>query len=229
MSAGPVRTGAASGVEPEVTVARYSVFTRINHWTLAGTFILLSLTGLVLFHPFFFPLSALFGGGPVVRWLHPAIGVVLMAAWAIMFLRFWKPNLPENTDVLWLKSIRSVLAGDEEKVPEVGKYNAGQKLVFWSFALLVPGLFLTGLVIWDQYFYNWTSIPQKRLAVLAHAFLAMAMITVWIMHAYAAVWVRGTLQAMTRGYVSGGWAWRHHRKWLRDLVSGRKQPPAAAE
>ena len=114
-----------------------------------------------------------------------------------------------------------MLAGKEENLPEIGKYNAGQKLVFWSFGLLVPALFLTGLVIWDQYFYSWTTIPQKRAAVLAHALAAVGMITVWIVHAYAAVWVRGTIRAMTRGSVTGGWAWRHHRKWLRDLVGGR--------
>ena len=44
------------------------------------------------------------------------------------------------------------------------------------------------------------------------------MICVWIVHVYAAIWVRGTIRAMTRGQVTGGWAWRHHRKWLRELV-----------
>jgi formate dehydrogenase subunit gamma len=44
---------------------------------------------------------------------------------------------------------------------------------------------------------------------------------VWIVHVYAAIWVRGTIRAMTRGSVTGGWAWKHHRKWLRELVSGK--------
>jgi formate dehydrogenase subunit gamma len=30
---------------------------------------------------------------------------------------------------------------------------------------------------------------------------------------------RGTVGAMTRGQVTGGWAWRHHRKWLKELVT----------
>ena len=47
-----------------------------------------------------------------------------------------------------------------------------------------------------------------------------SIICVWIVHVYAAIWVRGTIGAMTRGQVTGGWAWRHHRKWLRELVSG---------
>lgn len=220
---------AAIRPEPQVTVSRYSAFTRVNHWTLAACFITLSLTGLALFHPSLYGLTNLFGGGQVVRWLHPWIGVVIMVAWAVMAIRFWRANLPERSDVVWASKIKDVIAGNEENLPEVGKYNAGQKLVFWAFFLLVPGLFLTGLAIWDQYFYAWTSIPQKRAAVLAHALLAIGMMTVWIVHAYAAVWVRGTLRAMTRGYVTGGWAWRHHRKWLRDLVSGRPKTVTPAQ
>lgn len=224
-AAGPQAGGAA--VEPRVTVRRYSVFTRVNHWTLAVSFVLLSLTGLALFHPSLYGLTALFGGGQIVRWLHPIIGVVLIVAWLVMFVRYWHHNLPDSTDVAWMRSVRAVLKGDEDNVPEVGRYNAGQKLVFWAFALLVPGLFITGVVIWDEYFAPLTSIEQKRMAVLAHALLAVGMITVWITHAYAAVWVRGTLRAMVRGDVTGGWAFRHHRKWLRDLVRGERQPKTA--
>jgi formate dehydrogenase subunit gamma len=214
---------AAGQAKPRVTVSRYSVFTRLNHWTLATCFVLLALTGLSLFHPSLFWIAGLFGGGAVVRWLHPWIGVVLIVAWLVMFVRFFRANLPERGDGEWLARSRDVLSGHEENLPEVGKYNAGQKLVFWTFSLLVPGLFLTGIAIWDQYFYGWTTILQKRAAVLAHALFAIGMITVWIVHAYAAVWVRGTIQGMTRGYVTGGWAWRHHRKWLRELVVGRRK------
>ena len=212
--------------EPRVTVGRYSVFTRINHWTLAICFVLLAVSGAALFHPSMFGLTALFGGGQMTRWLHPVIGCVLMFAWLVMFVRYVRFNLPEKSDSAWLTRPGAVLRGQEEALPEVGRYNAGQKLVFWAFALLVPGLFLTGLVIWDEYFFEWTTIPQKRVAVLAHSLLAIAMITVWIVHAYAAIWVRGTIQAMTRGYVTGGWAFRHHRRWLRDAAAGRRETPA---
>jgi len=217
---------ATDDAHPRVTVGRYSVFTRVNHWILALSFVLLALSGLALFHPSFFGLTVLFGGGQTTRWLHPMIGVALLLAWIVMFVRYARFNLPENTDFAWLKGVRAVLRGDDDALPEVGRYNAGQKLVFWAFTLLVPGLFLTGLVIWDEYFYDWTSIPQKRVAVLAHALFAIGMITVWIVHAYAAIWVRGTIRAMTRGYVTGGWAFRHHRKWLRELVAGRRSRPS---
>jgi formate dehydrogenase subunit gamma len=49
----------------------------------------------------------------------------------------------------------------------------------------------------------------------------VSIICVWIVHVYAAIWLRGTFSAMTRGHVTGGWAWKHHRKWLKELVAGK--------
>ena len=54
-----------------------------------------------------------------------------------------------------------------------------------------------------------------------------SIICVWIVHVYAAIWVRGTIRAMTKGQVTGGWAWRHHRKWLRELVTGKRDDQSA--
>ena len=59
-------------------------------------------------------------------------------------------------------------------------------------------LICTGIVIWDQYFYPLTSIAQKRWAILVHSLAAVTIICVWIVHVYAAIWVRGTIGAMTR-------------------------------
>jgi formate dehydrogenase subunit gamma len=113
-----------------------------------------------------------------------------------------------------------VIADHEENLPEAGKYNAGQKAVFWLMSVLILILIGSGLVIWDQYFSDYTTIPQKRLAMLVHSIAAVTIISVWIVHVYAAIWVRGTIGAMTKGQVTGGWAWRHHRKWLKELVVG---------
>ena len=204
-----------------VKVDRYTVGARINHWITATCLVLLALSGLALFHPSLFFLTTLFGGGQWTRAIHPWIGVVLFFSFAGLFIRFWKANLWRSEDGTWLRRIRDVLTGHEENLPELGKYNAGQKFVFWGMSLLITILILSGIVIWDQYFYAFTSIEQKRLAILLHALAAVVTICVWIVHVYAAIWVRGTIGAMTRGQVTGGWAWRHHRKWLRELVSRR--------
>jgi formate dehydrogenase subunit gamma len=220
----------ASDVEPgddvhpgnPVVVDRYTGGARINHWITATCLVLLALSGLALFHPSLFFLSKLFGGGEITRVIHPWIGVVLFFSFSGLFLRFWKANLWEHTDNVWLMRIKEVLTKHEERLPEVGKYNAGQKIVFWGMTLLILALIASGFVIWDQYFSQFTTVTQKRLAVLAHAVLAVTIICVWIVHVYAAIWVKGTLGAMTAGQVTGGWAWRHHRKWLKELVTGKR-------
>lgn len=202
-----------------VTVDRYTVGARINHWITATCLVLLALSGLALFHPTLFFLTGLFGGGRWTRIIHPWIGVVLFFSFFGLFLRFWKANLWKSEDGTWLARIRYVIANHEENLPDVGKYNAGQKFVFWSMSVLIIVLILSGLIIWDQYFSGYTTIEQQRVAVLVHSIAAIAIIGVWIVHVYAAIWVRGTIGAMTRGRVTGGWAWRHHRKWLRELVT----------
>jgi formate dehydrogenase subunit gamma len=204
-----------------VKVDRYTGAARVNHWITATCLILLALSGLALFHPWLFFLTNLFGGGQNTRAFHPWIGVVLFFSFFGLFIRFWRANLWKREDVTWLAQLPDVLADREEKLPEVGKYNAGQKAVFWLMSILILVLISSGFVIWDQYFSGFTTIEQKRLAILAHAAAAVIIICVWIVHVYAAIWVRGTIGAMTRGQVTGGWAWRHHRKWLKELIGGK--------
>ncbi len=214
---------AGDGVHPgkPVIVDRYTVAARINHWITAISLVLLALSGLALFTPALYFLTGLFGGGQLTRIIHPWIGVVLFLSFMGLFFRFFRLNLWERTDSVWMGRLRDVLANEENKLPEVGKYNAGQKMVFWSMSLFILVLITSGVVIWDQYFGNYFTIEQKRIAVLIHSVTAIVAICVWIVHVYAAIWVRGTIGAMTRGKVTGGWAWRHHRRWLKDLVTGK--------
>lgn len=213
----------SEGFRPQVS--RYTTAARMNHWVTAISLILLAISGLALFHPSLFGLTALFGGGANTRELHPWIGVVLFVSFMGLFFRFWKLNLWNKDDAKWMKNLDSVIAGDEEKIPEIGKYNAGQKMVFWGMSILIVTLIASGVVIWDKYFAAYTTIDQKRLAVLIHAVCGIGAITIWIVHVYAAIWVRGTISAMTKGSVTAGWAYRHHRKWLRE-EAGKGPHPA---
>jgi formate dehydrogenase subunit gamma len=80
-------------------------------------------------------------------------------------------------------------------------------------------------MIWDQYFYGWTPIPTKRVALLIHSLAAVIAIAIIIVHIYAGIWIKGTGRAMTRGFVTGGWAYLHHRKWLRQVRRGDQGTP----
>jgi formate dehydrogenase subunit gamma len=217
---------AAKEQAPHIRVRRYSGSARINHWLVAISFVLLALSGLSLYHPSLFIIGqTLFGSGQTLRWIHPWIGLVLVVAFLGLFIRFLPANLPSFTDAVWLVKIRDVLAARDQYLPEVGKYNAGQKFVFWAQAILISILLVTGVGLWHEqlpFFITLTgwqpTIDDLRIAAVVHATAATLAILVWMIHVYAALWVKGTIPAMTRGSVTGGWGWRHHRKWLRQQV-----------
>lgn len=205
-----------------VQVDRYSAGARLNHWLTASCLVLLAISGFALFEPSLFFLTTLFGGGQNTRAIHPWIGVVLFFSFAGLFIRFWRANLWRPEDGTWMRRLYDVVTNREENLPEVGRYNAGQKVVFWSMSLLITILIVTGLIIWNRYFAEFSTVEQKRIAVLIHSAVAVAIVSVWIVHVYAAIWLRGTFSAMIKGHVTGGWAWKHHRKWLKELVSGKR-------
>jgi formate dehydrogenase subunit gamma len=209
-----------------VVVSRYRGFTRINHWVTALSLILLLLSGLAFFSPSLYFLTGLFGGGQTARWLHPIIGVVLFFSFLVLFLQLWRLNLPRPEDATWVGNIGEVMRGQEENLPELGKYNAGQKFVFWGMAGLIVVLIGSGIMIWEEYFPDLVTIPVRRVALLVHSVAAVLIILLFILHVYAAIWTRGTIRAMTRGSVSGGWAYKHHRKWLRELAERKPADPA---
>ncbi|MFL9934315.1 formate dehydrogenase subunit gamma [Paraburkholderia sp. RL18-103-BIB-C] len=211
-------------MKPEENVAdanlivRYTVNERTNHWITAITFLLLALSGLALFHPSMFWLTAIFGGGQWTRILHPFVGVVMFVSFLIVALRFWHHNVLDSSDIQWLKQIDDVLTKREDKLPEIGRYNAGQKLLFFVMVACMILLLLSGIVIWRRYFSFYFPITLIRLAAVIHAATAFVLIVGIIVHIYAALWVKGSIRAMTRGTVTLGWARKHHPRWFRESI-----------
>ena len=195
---------------------RYSAGERANHWVVGICFILLALSGLAFFHPAFFPLTQLFGGGPWTRILHPYIGVVMMLFFIMMFLRFWRLNVMEQRDVEWLKNVNKMIDGNDHDMPEQGKYNGGQKVLFWGLVVGMLALTASGVAMWRA----WLHLPvdMVRVASVVHAAAAVWMIGLIIMHVYAAIWTCGTIRAMLYGTVTRAWAKQHHRGWYRKMT-----------
>lgn len=198
---------------------RYADHTRMNHWTVAILFFCAGLSGLSVFHPALFPLGMLFGGGPWTRLLHPFFGVLMMLGFALLFVQVWRENLWQRRDTDWLRAApRLIATGDERSMPPVGKYNAGQKAVFWAFGVSLLLLFVTGFVFWQPWFADYFAIPLRRVAVVIHAVSALVLILSVITHIYAAIWVKGTMGAMTQGFVSENWARQNHPLWHRETI-----------
>jgi formate dehydrogenase subunit gamma len=197
---------------------RYSDGDRINHWALVILFFCTALSGLSMFHPSLFFLSALFGGGPWTRIVHPFIGVLVFLSFGGMYLRLARDNVWSADDRLWLAGIGALLAGRKSEPLPAGRYNAGQKILFWWMAIALALLLVTGLLFWRPYFAGYFPVGLVRLATLVHSLTAVGLILGIIGHIYAAIWVKGTTRAMTRGLVSESWAKHHHPGWVAQMT-----------
>ena len=203
--------------EMKQDLQRYNANERSNHWAVALLFILSSLSGLALFHPALFWLSNLFGGGTWTRILHPFIGMLMSILFVLMALRFAGRNRIKAHDRQWLSQWRKVVTNHEEGLPPVGKYNAGQKILFWSLVISMLMLLISGIVIWRAYFSSFFAIDLIRFASVLHALFAFVLITSITVHIYAAIWVKGSMGAMLYGKVSRAWARKHHRLWYDEM------------
>ncbi len=200
----------------EKLIQRYSAAERINHWIVAVCFVLLAISGLAFFYPAFFWLTGVFGTPQLARIVHPFVGVVMFLAFARQFFRYWHHNLINKEDVKWMKSVRTVMKGHE--VGDIGRYNGGQKGMFWAMTACLAVLIITGVIAWRPYFAMYFPIPVIRLALLLHASAALALIASIIVHVYAALWVQGTIRAMVEGVVTHAWAKKHHPRWFREMT-----------
>jgi formate dehydrogenase subunit gamma len=202
-------------------IQRYRDGDRMNHWFIALMFVLAGLSGLAFFHPAFFFFVHLFGGGSWARILHPFMGVLMALGFALIFLKFWRDNLITQADREWRKHMGKMLRGDKAGMPPVGKYNYGQKMTFWLMSLSLLVLTVTGFMFWRPYFAPNFSVEAMRVAVLLHSVSAVVLILATVMHVYAAIWVKGTIRAMTRGTVSESWARTNHPLWHQEVTKGR--------
>jgi formate dehydrogenase subunit gamma len=207
-------------------IVRYGTATRIVHWLVALLFVLLFLSGLPLFHPSFFWLAAFFGGGTMLRILHPFFGSALL----VLFLGYgagvWRENLLLRSDLVWLRYAMAIMSKKKEVVVE-GKYNAGQKIMFWWMLLSILGLSASGVFIWRPYFAAAFTADMRRLATAVHAFFAFFMFVAIGIHVYAAFFTKGSISGMLTGTVSRRWARFHHPVWYRVALAKQKQDKSA--
>ncbi len=206
---------------------RYSHRARLAHWAVAVAYILLFCSGLALFHPYFFWLSFLYGGGGFMRVLHPFLGVTLAVLFYAYALRIWRDNVLVASDRAWIQSAFDIM-NKRAEVPVQGKYNAGQKAMFWSMVVCILGLLVTGFVMWRPYFAPSFPASARRGASVVHAFIAFVMFVGIGVHVYAAYWTKGAIRAMTRGYVTRAWAKFHHPGWYEQMTASERPSARAA-
>jgi formate dehydrogenase subunit gamma len=202
-------------------ITRYTHAERLTHWAVAVAYVALFLSGLALFHPFFYWLSALLGGGALMRVLHPFVGVAFAILFYAYALRLVADNRFTPSDKRWLHGMVGYMNKTGDEVPVEGKYNAGQKAMYWSMIFVIAALLVTGLLVWRPYFAPRIPVDARRLAGVVHAIMAFIMFVGIGIHIYAAYWTKGSIRAMTRGTVTKKWARFHHPGWYAKMIKGR--------
>lgn len=200
------------------SVPRFNAFERANHWMTASSFILMALTGLVLIYgrsvirPWLGPDAfAELARGSV--WVHMsmilpfALGIVVMiAVW------LWQ-NLPSRLDWQWLKRGGGFLS-DRSENPPAERFNAGQKLVFWSVTLGGIVLIASGLTL--MFPFLWAGYGGMQWGQSIHSVAALLLIGVIFGHIYiGTIGMKGAFDAMWKGSVDRNWAKEHHSRWYR--------------
>lgn len=203
---------------------------RLCHWAMVACFFLVALSGLSWLFPSLNWLNSVFGTPQLARLLHPFFGIVVFVALVYLFIRFVKYNLFEKEDRIWVDNVQSVIAGDHSKPLRIGKYNAGQKLLFWGIMTLISILLVSGLIGWRAYFAHLFPIPVLRVALFVHSLAGVGLMLLIIGHIYLAFWVKGSIRGMVTGYVSHAWARAHHDRWhegIRAKSAGKSKTGAA--
>lgn len=197
-------------------IQRFSYHERVVHWVVGVTFTALLLSGLALSYPRLFWLTALFGGGPMTRVLHPWIGLVFTVGMGWMVAVWARDMGLDGQDRAWLKAVRHYVRHDRERVPAAGKYNGGQKLFFWLQAGFGAVFLATGVLLW---FPDLVGSGMLAFSRLVHYALTLGAGLLFLVHVYLGTLLYpGTAGAMLDGSVTHDWARLHHPRWYRDEI-----------
>ncbi len=233
------------------TVLRFNSIERFAHWLLAGSFILLGITGLLsLFGRIaLIPLMGHEANAVILelsKWVHNNVSWAFMLALIMVFVFWVWHNLPNRTDITWIAQFGGIVG---KKHPPAKKFNAGQKVIFWSVILLGGSISASGLsllfpfelpmfaktfaILNDIGIPGWIGLdplptamsPQEEMqyAQLWHAIVSFVLMGIIIAHIYiGSVGMEGAFDAMGTGEVDEAWAHQHHSIWL-DEVKAKTQ------
>ncbi len=214
---------AISPAPPSGRIVRYTLKERIVHWAAAVTYLYPLLTGLALYSPHLYWIAIALGGGPTSRFWHPWVGVAFVFIMCWMF-GMWRSDMRMTAeDRAWERAMPHYIRNEDEALPPIGRYNAGQKYFFWVMLFAAFALLLSGLVLWFPEQIPWSLRWLRYAAILVHVAAALVSIGAFIIHVYmGTAMVRGGFRAMVRGYVSPAWARMHHRLWY-ERVAGQQR------
>ena len=222
------------------TIERFNNVERFTHWLTATTFIVLALTGLNILYGKHLLLPLL---GPSIfasltlagKYAHNYLAFPFMLGVVLMFVLWVRHNLPNRYDMAWIAQGGGLFAKGVH--PPSKKFNAGQKLIFWSVILGGLALSLSGLALLFPFTFAWwdatfsilsaigvnlptglTAMEEMQLSQLWHGLVALIMIGIIIAHIYiGSLGMEGAFAAMGSGQVDENWAREHHNVWVAEI------------
>ena len=233
-------------------IERFKNFERFGHWLLAGSFILLGITGLISLMGRKFLIPA-FGHEPYAwiagysKWVHNNVSWAFIIALVMIFVMWIVHNLPDRTDIKWLAKGGGLFGGGH---PPAKKFNAGQKLIFWSVILLGGSISVSGVSLLFPFelplfaktfaMLNVTGLPdmlgfgilpetltpheEMQYAQLWHAIVSFVLMSIILAHIYiGSVGMEGAYDAMGTGMVEEQWAKEHHSLWVEEVQKRERE------
>lgn len=199
---------------PAGRIERYGFSERLMHAAAAISYVYLLLTGLAFWTPALYWMAVVLGGGYLSRVVHPWVGLFFALVVGWMWVSWHTDMRVDDADRKWRAAMRAYVTNDDANVPAAGRFNYGQKMLFWVMAGGAAGLLVSGLVLWFV-----ASVPRDLLwirgaAALVHAISALVTAGGFIVHLYMGLAVvPGGLDAILHGYVDEEWAKHHHPAW----------------
>jgi formate dehydrogenase subunit gamma len=205
-------------------IERFNAVERTAHWTMAISFVLLALSGVIILWGKYLILPWLGYTGfswltIVAKNLHNFVGPLFIFSIVVAFLIFVKDNLIQGRDIKWLTKLGGMLG--KEEIPS-GRFNGGEKAWFWGgMVLLGTVVSVTGLIL-D--FPNWNQGRQiMQQANVVHAIAAILFIAAAFAHIYmGTIGMEGAYRSMRDGYVDEEWAREHHALWYEEVKQGKR-------
>src|ERR1700675_2338719 len=196
-------------------ILRFKAFERFSHWLTAVSFVILGLTrlnitfGKLLLLPVVGP-DTFSDISVLAKYAHNFASFAFMAGLVLIIVIFFKENLPAKVDLDWVKQGGGFIKG---KHAPAGKFNPGEKLVYWFSLAAGIGVSLSGILLLFP-FYG-TDIPDMQIAQGLHAVVAVLFIALILGHIYiGTLGMEGAFEAMGTGEVDINWAREHHDLWL---------------
>jgi formate dehydrogenase subunit gamma len=211
-------------------VHRFNAFERFSHWLTAVSFVALGLTGLnitfgkILLLPMIGP-DAFSSLSQAAKYVHNFTSFAFVIGLVLIVAMWFKDNIPGKVDIDWLKQGGGFI---KSKHAPAGRFNAGEKAVFWIALLAGIAVAASGYLLLFP-FYS-TNILGMQVAQVVHAVIAVLFVAVILPHIYiGTLGMEGAFEAMGTGEVDLNWAKEHHDLWLEDQLAKDYRPaPSSA-